>query len=132
MQLFPGEKSFLLFHCQDFFNSLSYESAISFTHGLKHWWFLGQTNLYRFCGLWKKSRHIWTNFLVRKRLQYLDVKLEVFKRGYNRNVCLVQNLTMGEPDFNQFMQLRNQQAIPAKTMVEGKFVPSADSNQRHG
>ena len=38
---------------------------------------------------------------------YLDVKLKVFKKDDNKEFGLVQNLTMGEEDFNQFMQLRN-------------------------
>ena len=39
---------------------------------------------------------------------YLDVKLKVFKKDNNKEFRLVQNLTMGEADFNQFMRLRNQ------------------------
>ena len=39
---------------------------------------------------------------------YLDVKLKVFKKDDNKEFRLVQNLTMGEADFNQFMRLRNQ------------------------
>ena len=39
---------------------------------------------------------------------YFDVKLKVFKKGDNKKFGLVQNLTMGKADFNQFMRLRNQ------------------------
>ena len=39
---------------------------------------------------------------------YLDAKLKVFKEDDNKEFRLVQNLTMGEADFNQFMRLRNQ------------------------
>ena len=39
---------------------------------------------------------------------YLDVKLKVFRKDDRKNFRLVQNLTMGEADFNQFMRLRNQ------------------------
>ena len=39
---------------------------------------------------------------------YLDVKLKVFRKGDKKEFRLVQNLTMGEADFNQFMRLRNQ------------------------
>ena len=39
---------------------------------------------------------------------YLDVKLKVFRKGDKKEFQLVQNLTMGEADFNQFMRLRNQ------------------------
>ena len=39
---------------------------------------------------------------------YLDVKLKVFQKDDKKELRLVQNLTMGEADFNQFMRLRNQ------------------------
>ena len=45
---------------------------------------------------------------------YLDVKLKVFKKDDNKQFRLVQNLTMGEADFNQFMRLRNQLVNAAK------------------
>ena len=38
----------------------------------------------------------------------LDVKLKVFRKDDKKEFRLVQNLTMGEADFNQFMRLRNQ------------------------
>ena len=38
---------------------------------------------------------------------YLNVKLKVFKKDDNKKFRLVQNLTLGEADFNQFMLLRN-------------------------
>ena len=34
---------------------------------------------------------------------YLVVKLKVFKKGDNREFRLLQNLTMGDANFNQFM-----------------------------
>ena len=39
---------------------------------------------------------------------YLDVKLKVFRKDDKKEFRLVQNLTMGEADFNQFMRLSNQ------------------------
>ena len=39
---------------------------------------------------------------------YLDVKLKIFKKDDRKEFRLVQNLTMGDEDFNQFMRLRNQ------------------------
>ena len=36
------------------------------------------------------------------------MKLKVFKRDENKQFRLAQNLTKGEPDFNQFIRLRNQ------------------------
>ena len=38
----------------------------------------------------------------------MDVKLKVIRRDDKKEFRLVQNLTMGEADFNQFMRLRNQ------------------------
>ena len=40
--------------------------------------------------------------------KYLDVKLKLFKKDDNKEFRLVQTLTMGEADFNQFMRLRTQ------------------------
>ena len=45
----------------------------------------------------------------------LDVKLKVFMRGDNKEFRLVQNLTMGEADFKQFMRLGNQLVKAAET-----------------
>ena len=39
---------------------------------------------------------------------YLDVNLKVFRKDDKKEFRLVQNLTMGEAYFNQFMRLRNQ------------------------
>ena len=39
---------------------------------------------------------------------YLDVKLKVFRKDDSKEFRLVQNFTMGEADFNQFLRLRNQ------------------------
>ena len=46
---------------------------------------------------------------------YLGVTLKVFKRDNIRDFRLVHNVTMGEVDFNQFMQLRKQRVIAAET-----------------
>ena len=39
---------------------------------------------------------------------YLVVKLKVFEKDDNRNFRVVQNLTLEESDFKQFLRLRNQ------------------------
>ena len=39
---------------------------------------------------------------------YLDAKLKVFRKDDKKEFRLLQNLTMGEADFNQFMRLTNQ------------------------
>ena len=49
---------------------------------------------------------------------YLDVKLKVFKKNDKRKFRLVQNLTMGEADFKQFMRLRNQLVNAAENFAK--------------
>ena len=48
---------------------------------------------------------------------YLDVKLKVFRKDDRKEFRLVQNITMGEADFNQFMRLRNQLVNAAKNFA---------------
>ena len=45
---------------------------------------------------------------------YLDVKLKVSRKDDKKEFPLVQNFSMGEADFNQFMRLRNQLVNAAK------------------
>ena len=47
----------------------------------------------------------------------LDVKLKVFRKDDKKEFQLVQNLTMGEADFNQFMRLRNKLVNAAKNFA---------------
>ena len=51
---------------------------------------------------------------------YWDVKLKVFKKDDNKEFRLVQNLTMGEADFNKFMRLRNQLVNAAQKVAIGE------------
>ena len=51
---------------------------------------------------------------------YLDVKLKVFKKDDNKEFRLVQNLTMGEADFNQIMRLSNQLVNAAENFARGE------------
>ena len=53
---------------------------------------------------------------------YLVVKLKVFKKVDNKEFRLVQNLTMGEGDFNQFMRLRNQLVNAAENFAREENV----------
>ena len=48
---------------------------------------------------------------------YLDVKLKVFWKDDKKEFRLVQNFTMGEADFNQFMRLRNQLVYAAENFA---------------
>ena len=64
----------------------------------------------------------------------VDVKFKIFNKEDNKDFPLVQNLTMGEADFKQFMRLRNQLVIAAENFArEQKFGPIGDSYnvQRH-
>ena len=90
---------------------------MSFTHDLQFNCFLGQANLYRFSALWKVSRLTLTFSLSKIDSNYLDKELNVFK---DRNFRLIQNLAMGEANFNQFMRLRNQLGITAKDVTREK------------
>ena len=55
---------------------------------------------------------------------YLDVKLKIFRKDDKKEFRLVQNLTMGEADFNQFMRLRNQLVNAAENFArEEIFTP---------
>ena len=55
---------------------------------------------------------------------YLDVKLNVFKKDDSKEFRLVQNLTTGETDFNQVLWFRNQLVIAAENSArEEKLTP---------
>ena len=55
---------------------------------------------------------------------YLDVKLKVFRKDDKKEFRLVQNLTIGEADFNQFLRLRNQLVNAAENLArEEKLTP---------
>ena len=55
---------------------------------------------------------------------YLDVKLNVSKEDDNEEFRLVQNLTMEEAGFNQFMRLKNQLVNAAGNFArEEKLTP---------
>ena len=46
---------------------------------------------------------------------YLVATLKVLENDDNSDFHLVRNITMGESDFNQFTQLRNQHVVAAET-----------------
>ena len=102
-----------------------YQHSISITHGLQHYCFWGQANLYRLCdyGDFGNFQDLfgWISW-SKIDSKYLDVKLKVFKREDNRDFCLVQNLTMGGANFNQFMRLRNQLVIAAEQFAREEHL----------
>ena len=69
-------------------------------------------------------RQTLTIFLVQNDSIYLDVKLKVFKKDKKKEFRLVQNLTMGEADFDHFIRLRNHLIIAARNFAsEEKLCP---------
>ena len=52
----------------------------------------------------------------------MDVKLNVFKEDDNKGSQLVNNFTMGEADFPQFMHLKNKLLIAAENFVREENV----------
>ena len=64
----------------------SHQHSISFTHGLQHYRFLGQANLYRLCELWQTSRQIWTFFWVQKWFQILGCKTQSIQKRWQQRV----------------------------------------------
>ena len=70
------------------------------------------------------SRQNWTLSRSKDDSNYLDVKLRVFRKNDKKEFRLVQNLTMGAADFNQFMRLRNELANAAENFArEEKLTP---------
>ena len=59
----------------------------------------------------------------KKYSNYLDNKPKVLKRDNNRDLRLVQNLTMGVTDFNQFMRLKKQLVILAENFGREQKLP---------
>ena len=56
--------------------------------------------------------------------KFLDEKLKVFKKYENKKFWLVQNLTTGQADFNQFMWLGNQLDISAEKFAREENLPT--------
>ena len=63
----------------------------------------------------------------------MDVKFKVFKKSHNKEFRLVQNLTMGETNFSQFMRLRNQlvnatENFARKEKLTTELIPTMSKN----
>ena len=54
---------------------------------------------------------------------YFDVKFNVFKKNVNKEFRLIQNRTVAEADFSQFMRLRNQLVIAGKNFAREETLP---------
>ena len=73
----------------------------------------------------KFGRFSWT----KNDSNYLDIKLNVFKRGDKKaEIRLKQNLSMGEADLNQFIRQRNQLVVAADSFLrEETLLPNFQS-----
>ena len=60
----------------------------------------------------------------KKTFVYLDLKLKMFKKDENKQFPLVQNLSMGEADFNQFIRLRKQMVVAVRDFSKEKNLPA--------
>ena len=56
----------------------------------------------------------------RNQSNFLDMKFKVSKKDDNNDFSLLQNLTMTEADFNEFMPLRNQLVIATENSGQGE------------
>ena len=80
--------------------------------------------MYRLCGLCKCQDRFGRISWSKNDSNYLDVKLKVFRKDDKKKFRLVQNPTMGETDFNQFMRLRNQLVNAAENFaIEENLTP---------
>ena len=75
--------------------------------------------MYRLCGLWPNSRRFSRS---KNDSNYLDVRLEVFRKDDKKEFRLVQNLTMAEADFNQFLRFRNQLVNAAENLAREEHL----------
>ena len=108
------QNHFFNFPSQKQTTSFSHQHSILFTHGLQHYCFLGRAHLYRLRDFGNFQDRFGLFCWSKNDSNYLDAKLKVFKKDDNKQLRLVQNLTMGEANFNQFMRLRNQLVNAAK------------------
>ena len=67
-----------------------------------------------YVGFGKGQDRFGRNSWSKNSFDYLDVTLKVFKKDENKEFRLVQNLTMGETDFNQFIRLRKQLVVAVR------------------
>ena len=61
---------------------------------------------------------------------YLVVKLEVFKKDDNEEFRLLQNLTMGEANFSQFIRLRNELVNAAESFAGEKNLSEKNLDEQ--
>ena len=86
--------------------------------------YLGKLTCTDYVDFGKRQDRFGRFFWFKNDSNYLDVKLKVFRKDDKEVFRRVQNLTMGETDFNQFMRLRNQLGNAAENFArEENFSP---------
>ena len=69
-------------------------------------------------------RQIWTTFLFQKFFRLLGRETQSVQEGRKQTISMAQTLTMGEPDFDQFVRLRNQLVVAVRDFSrEENLVP---------
>ena len=58
--------------------------------------------------------------LSKNSFHYLDLNIKMFKKDENKQFWFAQNLTMGEADFNLFIQRRNQLVVAVRDFSKEK------------
>ena len=61
--------------------------------------------------------------MVQKFFRLLGRETQSVQEGQNKQFRLVQNLTMGEADFNQFIRLRNQLVVAVRVFSKEENLP---------
>ena len=69
-----------------------------FTHDSQHYCFLGQANLYQLHGHWQMTKQIRNSLFAKEDSNFLDAKLNVFKKDDNKDFGLVKKLLLEEAE----------------------------------
>ena len=129
-------KSILNFHSQERITSFSYQHSVSFTYGLQHYCFLGQSSLNQLCGLWQRSRQILTSFLDQNWLQLLGYwNKSVQERGQKCRIPTETKPFNGRNWFQPVYSTKKSTSCCSRELSHRtKFVSSSSiyTVQRHG
>ena len=103
-------KSFLSASSDPFFSPMAHNTTAT----------LDKPTCLNYVDFGKRQDRFGQFFRSKKQSKYLDVKLNVFKKDDNKDLQLVQVLTMGEADLKQFMRLRSQLVLVAENFHRGE------------
>ena len=84
---------------------------------------VGKLTLTDYMDFAKRQNRVGLASLTRNDSNHLDVKLKVCEKDDNKDFRMLRNFRIGEADFSQFKQLRNQLVLAAKNFRnEGNFA----------